>query len=271
MSGAARLRCELTDRAAKYALARSLPHCVSYGDGRAICFEPFGDCGHGNFHPASCRAIQANPAWRRRLDKVHTATGRFLPQSDRERRRELDSCMSSDALLMNVFCHPGVLRRPRVAQMLGLEPGLSPQFGYRARVPIARGRFDRTEVDMLIGDLLVEAKLTEGDFQRVAKTRLVLYRDFLPVFDAEALPQTREHYNSYQLIRNVLAAYDRRCPFCVFLDARRPDLIEAWYAVMKCVRPVDLRTACKVLTWQELARVLPRSLQDLLAEKYGID
>jgi hypothetical protein len=26
-----------------------------------------------------------------------------------------------------------------------------------------------------------------------------------------------------------------------FTDARRPALIEAWYAVMKCIRPVELR------------------------------
>jgi hypothetical protein len=31
-----------------------------------------------------------------------------------------------------------------------------------------------------------------------------------------------------------------------------------------------LRTACKVLTWQELSRVLPASMQAFLAVKYGI-
>jgi hypothetical protein len=39
---------------------------------------------------------------------------------------------------------------------------------------------------------------------------------------------------------------------------------------MKCVQAAELRTACKVLTWQELARVLPLSLQLFLAQKYGI-
>ena len=58
--------------------------------------------------------------------------------------------------------------------------------------------------------------------------------------------------------------------FCVLLDARRPDLIEAWYAVMKCVRIADLRTRCKVLTWQELSEVLPIGLQKFLDLKYGI-
>jgi len=39
---------------------------------------------------------------------------------------------------------------------------------------------------------------------------------------------------------------------------------------MKCVRPVDLRTRCRVLTWQELAKVPPRALRESLSEKYGI-
>jgi restriction endonuclease-like protein len=59
--------------------------------------------------------------------------------------------------------------------------------------------------------------------------------------------------------------------FCVLTDARRPELIEAWYEVMKCVRPIDLRIRCKVPTWQELAKGLPRSLREFPGEKYGIE
>ena len=39
---------------------------------------------------------------------------------------------------------------------------------------------------------------------------------------------------------------------------------------MSCIRIVDLRLRCKVLTWQELAEVLPAKLQRFLQEKYGI-
>jgi hypothetical protein len=53
-------------------------------------------------------------------------------------------------------------------------------------------------------------------------------------------------------------------------DARRPDLIQAWYDVMRCIKPADLRLRCKVLTWQELSEALPDRLSDFLAEKYGI-
>jgi Restriction Endonuclease associating with ARP len=77
-------------------------------------------------------------------------------------------------------------------------------------------------------------------------------------------------YVSYQLIRNVLAAYHLGFNFCVLLDARRPDLRERWFSVMRCVKIADLRTRCKVLTWQELAETLPKKLEHFLDRKYGI-
>jgi hypothetical protein len=68
----------------------------------------------------------------------------------------------------------------------------------------------------------------------------------------------------------VLAAHALNLSFCVLLDARRPDLIEAWYAGMKCIKISDLKTRCKVLTWQELSELLPPNLQKFLDLKYGI-
>ena len=82
---------------------------------------------------------------------------------------ELDTCTSSDALLMNIFCYPGLSRDCRVPALLGTDPGASLCFGYKARVPLVDGRFDRTEVDLRLGNVLVEAKLTEGDFQSAGK------------------------------------------------------------------------------------------------------
>ena len=268
MNYAAPLRRELAERAHQYANSKALPHSLSYGDAPVVCFTPC-EKEHGNFHPASYRAILANPEWSRRLGKVHTQY-RNIPQSDHGRWKELDTCTSSDALLMNVFCHPHAMR-DAVPRLLGVEPGLPPRFGLRARVPLLNGNSDRTEVDMRIGDLLVEAKLTEGDFQKADKRVLETYRDFRDIFDTDPLPQTERHYLSYQLLRNVMAAHHLGCAFCVLLDARRPDLIEAWYAVMRCVRPVDLRTRLRILTWQELAAALPGSLQNFLTQKYGIE
>jgi hypothetical protein len=270
MSAAATLRAELTERARKYALVNSLPHCLSYGEQPVVCFEPCGDGKHGNFHPGSYRSICARVEWKSRLAKVHTTARRGMPAPENGGRVELDSCMSSDALLMNVFCHAGTMRNAAVTALLGITAKARPEFGLRARVPLLNGRRDATEIDMRVGNLLVEAKLTEGDFQQAEKAKVRRYRDFLAVFDECELPQSERYYYSYQLIRNVLAAFDRQGAFCVLLDERRRDLLESWYGVIRCVKAMELRTACKVLTWQELARVLPTSLQLFLAQKYGI-
>jgi hypothetical protein len=266
------LRRELSQRAEQYARTHGLPHCLSYGQPSMVCFERYSDDSrHGNFLPSTYKAILRNLNWRRRLQKVHTQGGKSLPRPEEGIRRELDACTSSDALLMNVFCCPGVFRDGRVCSTLDVKAGVTPDFGFRAKVPLVNGRFDRTEVDMRLGDLLIEAKLTESGFQRSPKSAVRAYRDFNEVFEHEDLPQTEKDYQSYQLIRNVLAAHASDRAFCLLTDARRPELIADWYAVMKCVRPVDLRTRCKVLTWQELARELPRILKVFLAVKYGID
>jgi len=172
---------------------------------------------------------------------------------------------------MNIFSYPKLAANAGVALLLGIEPGWEARFGVPARVPLKNGFCDRTEIDMRLGNLLVEAKLTEGGFQSAVGSMLQRYRDFPDVFEVERLPQSRGRFQSYQLIRNVLATQAVQGSFCVLVDARRPDLIDAFYAVVSCVRSVVLRTACAVLTWQELARVLPVRLRRFLAEKYGIE
>ncbi len=272
MNLAPALRRDLAHRAHKHALAKALPHCLSYGEASTVCFIPYEqDLRHGNFLPQSYKAIRANPDWRRRLAKVHAQGRHSLPHTDRGQWMELDTCTSSDALLMNIFCHPRVLRDGKVSAFLGTQSERHPSFGYRAHVPLSNGRFDRTEVDLRLGSLLIEAKLTESDFQSAKKNVLLSYRDFSSVFDLQQLPQTGDRYLSYQLLRNVLAAYALQCSFCVLVDARRPDLIEAWYAVMKCVQPVELRTNLRISTWQELAQAVPPTVRHFLAAKYGID
>jgi hypothetical protein len=265
-----RLREELSFRAREFAIRRKLASCESYGQAPVVCYEPSHDgLAHGNFHPQSYAAILKNPEWSKRLHKVHTQARSSLPRRDR-RWRELDSCNSSDALLMNIFCHPGTLRERRPSDLLGVERGARPVFGYRARVPFASGRADRTEVDMRLGDLLVEAKLTESDFQSREAEAVEAYRDLHGVFDVRNLPLEGGRYLGYQLIRNVLAAYAGACSFCVMADERRPDLREAWYAIMRSVRSGEMRVRCKMITWQELAEVVPMKLQNFLEEKYGI-
>lgn len=266
ISCVSQLRQELNTRNLEYAKSRGLAHVCSYGKNAVVVYESR-DRAHGNFLDASYRAILRNPAWSLRLQKVHTSAAHHLPKAD-HCWRELDSCMSSDALLMNVFCYPRSSKS--ACSMLGVQSGESPLFGFRARVPLANGHSDRTEVDMKLGSLLVESKLTEPDFQTQSADMVEGYRDFQDVFDPKMLPKVSKKYSSYQLIRNVLAAHALGLSFCVILDARRPDLIEAWYTVMRCVRAAELRTRCQVLTWQELSENLPPQLQRFLRIKYGI-
>lgn len=181
---ASQLRHELMARNRVYALGRA--HVESYGSAPVIVYEPEGGR-HGNFFDAAYAAILANPNWMRRFDKVH-AQARSLPKSA-YRWRELDSSMSSDALLMNIFCTPGVAESTTVRSLLGVDEITETIFGWKARVPLAKGRYDRTEVDMRFGSLLVEAKLTESDFQSRSALIVESYRDFDEVFDRERLPR----------------------------------------------------------------------------------
>jgi len=181
---ASQLRLELGLRNRRWARGRA--HVESYGDPPVIVYAPE-NRRHGNFLNAAFEAIAARPEWMRRFNKIH-AQGRSLPKSER-RWRELDSSMSSDALLMNVFCTPGVEESVTVRRVLGVEGDEPPVFGWKARVPLAGGRSDRTEVDMRLGSLLVEAKLTEGDFQTKAAAVVEGYRDFDAVFERELLPR----------------------------------------------------------------------------------
>src|SRR5579859_1623404 len=88
------LRQELTARNQAYADLHQLPHMTSYGDAPVVVYQP---CGlhHGNFIPASYRAILRRPEWRRRLQKVHSGGRHAFPRQDYI-VRELDSSMSSD-------------------------------------------------------------------------------------------------------------------------------------------------------------------------------
>jgi len=267
---AQQLRLELALRNRAFALQRRLPHVESRGGMAVTVYEPHPTRRqHGNFFDESYAAMLAIPEWRKRMDKVHTQAKSSLPKTGRG-WKELDSSMSSDALLMNIFCCPHVADDPRVVGWLGIESVELPQFGWRARVPLRKGNADRTEVDMKLGDMLFEAKLTESDFQCAGPSVLRAYRDFEEVFEVEELPREGSKLASYQLIRNVLAAQASGCGFCVLVDARRPDLIESWYAVLRCIRCVELRIRSKLLTWQELASVLPEPLADFLDAKYGI-
>src|SRR5579863_4480678 len=138
---ASQLRVELGLRNRLHARGRL--HAESYGNSPVIVYAPEG-ARHGNFFDPAYAAITVRPEWMRRFGKIH-AQGRALPKSER-RWRELDSSMSSDALLMNVFCAPGVADSALIRNALGVQDDTAPVFGWKARVPLRNGRVDRTEV-----------------------------------------------------------------------------------------------------------------------------
>ena len=61
-----------------------------------------------------------------------------------------------------------------------------------------------------------------------------------------------------------------RIRYCVICDARRPDLIDAWFTIAKAVKLASLRSRLQLATWQEIAATLPKSMRVWLAGKYGI-
>lgn len=262
------LRQELSVR--NQHLARNCIHELTVAEIPSVIYREDEDGVHGNFLPAAYRRICADEEWNRRLSKVYTGS-RNVPRSQDRTRYELDCANSSDALLMNVFCYPGVLNRPQLCSLLGVEKGIRPCFGYRPMTPLRNGKVDRTEIDLKIGDLLLEAKLTEGDFQSARPALVHRYRDLEEVFDLDRLPVRQERILSYQLIRGVFAAVSTGYSFGVLCDARRPDLIEDWLRILMTVQSAELRSRLRLFTWQELAQCLSRTQQRFLREKYGIE
>ena len=133
---AAQLRAELLE------LNRSYRSNAKWqeGPGGVTLYEPDeANRAHGNFLPATYKAILANPGWRLRLGKQHSQR-RDLPSRSSGAWKELDSCMSSDALLMNAFCYPRTFSDGRVSRRLGAAADARPQFGFKARVLLATGR-----------------------------------------------------------------------------------------------------------------------------------
>jgi len=205
---AGQLRREINLRAEDYARAHHLLHDLSPGPSPSVIFGRDALGLHGNFHHASYNRILAHPDWARRLAKPHTASRRSVARKD-WRWMELDSATSSDALLMNIFCHPDVfeeqLNAP-IAALLGVDRTAQPRFGANPGVPLATplkprrkkaaplDAFDRTEIDLVLSGptttLFLEAKLTESDFQTATPTLLARYRDLDLVFDTDRLPRT---------------------------------------------------------------------------------
>jgi hypothetical protein len=275
------LRDELHLRNLHFASTRSLAIYLSRSDTstgepadltkkRVVNYEPFANGSrHGNFLDVTYRAILAEPSWSRRLNKPHPRP-ECLPKIGRS-WNELDSSTSSDALLMNVFCYPSALAAGVFNNKFGQPSDSKPEFGVPGNVPLLDGGVDKTEIDLRLGELFIEAKLTELDFKNKPKVKVERYRDLMDVFHCTNLPCRDQEYKSYQLIRNVLAAHANDVGSCVLIDERRPDLRALWLEVVGCIRIPKLRNRCSLRTWQQLASAAPDDLRQYLQQKYGIE
>lgn len=272
-----RLRDELSTRARAYAEPTGVQSFCSRGASKIVLFPRSPEiAAHGNFHPSAYQAIVGNPQWALRLRKPHTRRKTALPEPFDESACEMDSCTSSDALLMNIMCYPAIVRGA-TADLLGVPDGETPQFGVPGAVPLKGGRGDSTEIDMQIGRTNVEAKLTETSFTTKRADVVSKYEGLDDVFDHDALPRvasvTNEEpdYVSYQLLRNVLAiARHPDMKFRVLLDGRRPDLLREWWTIYGAIRDRSVRGRCGFILWQEFAQASPAPLRDFLAIKYGL-
>ena len=219
---------------------------------------------HGNFLESSYGNILRKEGWRARLEKPHPS----FPGT-KQQVKELDSCNSSDALLINIFCHPRIEEWKSLKKLLGLSEIGEPEFGFLAKVKKNSGQDDSTEIDMKLDGILVEAKLTEKDFTKKERRIVESYDNFKKVFSEELLPQSSEDYLNYQLIRNILAAHQHTLSFLLLCDARRPDLVKEFYSTARCVRDDRLRVRCNIVFWQEIVQSVGEELRDFLVEKYG--
>ena len=264
------LRKQLADRAKRFATANGITHYKSLGQKDATILFP-GEpttSRHGNFNDESYAEILANASWAKRLKKPHPRRD-ALPKDRGASAMELDSSNSSDALLMNCFCYPGAAE-PILRGCLRMTPSGPVEFGVGGNVPQRNGKPDMTELDMRVGNIVCEAKLTESNFTSKRATVVEAYRDLDDVFDASLLPRVKGEYQSYQLIRNVLAAAAHAYHFVVLCDGRRPDLLHQWWTVHAAIRDPDLRVRSHFLLWQEVAKACPAPLREHLREKYGL-
>src|ERR1700675_610294 len=128
MQWAGGLRRDLSARNQQIAITSGSVHELTAGEMPSVIFGRSESRQHGNFLPASYRNICANPAWARRLTKVHTGSRKALPTAGR-RWVDIDCANSSDALLMNIFCYRRTVGNQALSSMLGVAPGLVPEFG----------------------------------------------------------------------------------------------------------------------------------------------
>lgn len=211
-----------------------------------------------NFFCETYENIKNNAKWKRRLDKRHP--------SFKDRTKEMQSINSSDALLMNIFCHPDIFKWKGIKDLLGIEGTNSIEFGWNPSFENEKPK-NPTEIDMKIGNHIFEAKLTETDFTDKEKRVVLGYSDFEKLFNKEFYDGL-EKIPEYQLIRNILVAYRYDYRFTLLVDERRIDLIKRLMYIIKYINNLDLKKRINFITWQEIVACTGEKLKDYISKKY---
>jgi hypothetical protein len=248
------LKQDIRKHALFFATRRSLP--VDDTHASALIFRNLDD----NFHPESLKNIRRTADWNARTRKAHQNVTGVL---------EMQSSNSSDALLMNIFCHPSIKQWAGVRKVLGNNMATI-EFGVPGKVRINNGQTDTTEIDMALPGAFCEAKLTEADFTHKRAEVVENYDGFQETFHIEALPRVGTDYDNYQIIRNLLAAKQHNRDHILFCDERRPDLARRYLTTVSCLRDIEVRNRCRVIFWQEIVATCGESLRKWIEEKYGI-
>jgi hypothetical protein len=248
------LKLHLRAAALAYAQRNGLP--VDESHSSALIFSNVAD----SFQRESFASILKHPQWNERMLKPHPN----VPGA-----REMQSSNSSDALLMNIFCHPSISKWTGVSKLL--ENHLdSIAFGISGAVLLKSGKIDATEIDLSLSDAFCEAKLTESDFTHKEAFVVENYAGLQDTFHVEALPHVGEDYDNYQIVRNLLASAQYNRKHILFCDERRPDLVRRYMTTVSCLRDIHLRQKCRVIFWQELVAACGRSLREWIEEKYDM-
>lgn len=212
-----------------------------------------------NFLKSTYDNIKSNPLWFNRTKKPLSSL--------KDGTLEMQSSNSSDALLMNIFCHPKFDSWKGVHDLLEIDNNASKEFGWN---PIFENEnpSHRTEIDLKIGNHIFESKLTERDFTSKSETVIHTYSDFFTVFDTELLNKSNNEYAHYQLIRNVLTAYKYDFYFSILIDSSRIDLIKELINVITAIKIPKLRKRINFYTWQEIVDSCGEDLKEYIKHKY---
>ena len=251
------LRLKIRDSSKNYAESEGIDFDDSYKS--ALLFNEIRD----NFLSSTFDEIQKNEDWKLRLKKPH--------QKVRD-KLEMQSSNSSDALLMNIFCHPKISNWSGILKLLGLEKFNTkkyPKFGKNPGVELINNRKDKTEIDMEIDDIYFEAKLTESDFTEKLREVVYNYSNFKSLFHVDGFPDG-DKFKGYQVIRNLLAAFQENKRHILLCDERRSDLARSYYEIVSNLKYVNKRKKCRVIFWQEIQRHCGEELKTFLKNKYGI-